>query len=289
MRAIVRYPDAGGPLPGIVLVDGPGDSAADGWGPQPATFGDCGAVVLTHDKPGCGGSPGDWREQTIADRASDSLAALAVLRRHPGVDQDRVGFLGISQGGWVAYLAASLAPQDVAHLVAISGPAVSAAEQERYRIGCAVDGDEEALAWVDQRTRRLLPGEDPAAIIASQLEFADRPWYALACGDYVAELLPFFVGLPSLSAWPGSTRPWSCLRCAARCALPSAVPTPWYQYAAASTSSTTCYPATPGTPLPFSPVCRPRPAAPEYDRTIPYREQLAPGFLAMLTGWLVIR
>jgi len=198
MRAIVRYPDAGGPLPGIVLVDGPGDSAADGWGPQPATFGDCGAVVLTHDKPGCGGSPGDWREQTIADRASDSLAALAVLRRHPGVDQDRVGFLGISQGGWVAYLAASLAPQDVAHLVAISGPAVSAAEQERYRIGCAVDGDEEALAWVDQRTRRLLPGEDPAAIIASQLEFADRPWYALACGDYVAELLPFFVGLAGL-------------------------------------------------------------------------------------------
>ena len=198
MRAIVRYPDAGGPLPGIVLVDGSGDSAADDWGSQPATFGDCGAVVLTHDKPGCGGSPGDWREQTIADRASDSLAALAVLRRHPGVDQDRVGFLGISQGGWVAYLAASLAPQDVAHLVAISGPAVSAAEQERYRIGCAVDGDAEALAWVDQRTRRLLPGEDPAAIIASQLEFADRPWYALACGDYVAELLPFFVGLAGL-------------------------------------------------------------------------------------------
>jgi pimeloyl-ACP methyl ester carboxylesterase len=140
LRAIVHYPDADGLRPGIVLVDGAGDSVADDWGDQPATFGGCGAVVLTHDKPGCGGSPGDWREQTLADRAGDSLAALEVLRGQPGVDPERVGFLGISQGGWVAYLAASQAPGAVRQVVTISGPGVSVAEQERYRIACAVDG-----------------------------------------------------------------------------------------------------------------------------------------------------
>ena len=113
MRAVVYYPDAEPPLPGIVLVDGSGDSVADDWGSQPATFGGCGAVILTHDKPGGGSSPGDWRDQTIADRAGDSLAALEVLRQQPGVDPGRVGFLGISQGGWVSLLAARLAPEAV--------------------------------------------------------------------------------------------------------------------------------------------------------------------------------
>src|ERR1019366_3442337 len=107
MRAVVYYPDSDTPLPG--------------------PCGGCGAVILTHDKPGCGGSPGDWRDQTLAGRASDSLAALEVLRHQPGVDPDRVGFLGISQGGWVSYLAASMAPRAVRHVVTISGAGVSPA------------------------------------------------------------------------------------------------------------------------------------------------------------------
>jgi hypothetical protein len=28
--------------------------------------------VLRHDKPGCGGSPGDWRDQALDDRAEKS-------------------------------------------------------------------------------------------------------------------------------------------------------------------------------------------------------------------------
>ncbi len=196
-------------------MDGSGDSVADDWGSQPATFGGCGAVILTHDKPSCGSSPGDWRDQTIADRASDSLAALEVLRQQPGVDPGRVGFLGISQGGWVSLLAARLAPEAVSHVVTISGPGVSVAEQERYRIGCAVDGDEEALAWADERTRRLLAGEDPASVYASQLGYSGRPWYELAVFPdvghgllaaiydreigYAAQLAPGF--LPMLTGW----------------------------------------------------------------------------------------
>ncbi len=121
----------------------------------------CGAAVLAHDKPGCAGSPGDWRKQTFDDRARESLAAVELLRVQPGVDPSRVGLLGISQGGWISYIAASLAPEKVSHLVSVSGPGVSVAEQERYRIGCAVGGNPEALAWVDQRSRRLLAGEDP--------------------------------------------------------------------------------------------------------------------------------
>jgi dienelactone hydrolase len=213
LRAIVHCPDVAGPLPGVVLVDGAGDSTAEGWAEQTATFADCGAVVLTHDKPGCGGSPGDWRDQRLADRARDSLAALEVLRRQPGVDAGRVGLLGISQGGWVSYLAASHAPQAVRQIVAISGPGVSVAEQERYRIACAVDGDGEALAWAGERSRRLLAGEDPASVSALQLRYSDRPWYDQACGHYGPQALAFFARIAgfdpatvrrAICSWPTS-------------------------------------------------------------------------------------
>lgn len=283
LRVIVHHPDADGPLPGLVLVDGAGDSVADGWGAQPATFGGCGAVVLTHDKPGCGGSPGDWRDQTLADRASDSLAALEVLRQQPGVDPGRVGLLGISQGGWVSYLAASRAPQAVRHVVTISGPGVSAVEQERYRISCAVAGNAEALAWVDERARRLLAGEDPASISARQRAYADRPWYGLACGHYVPEMLAFFArnaGFDPADVFPR-------VRCPVFAAFGGADTSVPVRRSVAVLNE-----RLPGDPrhavAVFPDVGHGLLPVPD-DKAIPYSERLAPGFLAMLTGWLASR
>src|SRR5215469_9487472 len=97
LRAIVRHPDLEGPLPGLVLVDGALAGTADGWGQLPATLVGFGVVVLSHDKPGCGGSPGDWREQTFDDRARESLAAIEVLREQHDIDPGRIGLLGVSQ------------------------------------------------------------------------------------------------------------------------------------------------------------------------------------------------
>jgi pimeloyl-ACP methyl ester carboxylesterase len=280
LRAIVHYPGAGRPLPGIVLVDGAGDSAADGWGEQPATFGGCGAVLLTHDKPGCGGSPGDWHEQTLADRARDSLAALEVLRSQPGVDPGRVGFLGISQGGWVSFLAASQAPQAVRQVVTISGPGVSVAEQERYRIACAVDGDEEALAWVDDRARQLLAGEDPASVAARQRAYADRPWYDLACGHYTPGMLAFFAriaGFDPAAVLPGVRCPVFAVFGGADTSVP-------VRRSVAVLSE--LLPSDPRHAIAVFPDAdhglMPIPS----DETTPYAARLPPGFLAMLTQWL---
>lgn len=176
--------DEHGPRPGVVLVDGSGDGACDDWGEWPQRFVDCGAVVLAHDKPGCGESPGDWTTQTFVDRAHESLSALEVLRRHPSVAGQPVGLLGFSQGGWVSLLAASLSPSVVDFVVALSGPGVGPAEQDRYRIerelrtrGASQEDVREALSWIDERARRLLAGEDIETVLADQQRFADRPWY----------------------------------------------------------------------------------------------------------------
>lgn len=202
LRALVHVPDLPLPLPGLVLVDGSGDGTCDGWLGWAERLAALGAVVLTHDKPGCGGSPGSWIEQSLDDRADESLAALAVLRRHPSVT-GRAGFLGVSQGGWVSLLAASRRTDPVDFVVSLAGPGVGPAAQDRYRIAVALAeagiDSAEALAWLDERNRRLATGEPVERVLADQELRRDRPWYAITTRwfdepsalAYVARLLPF--------------------------------------------------------------------------------------------------
>ena len=58
--------------------------------------------------------------------AADALACLRALRGHPTVDPSRVGFLGVSQAGWLIPVALSQASAgEVAFTVIRSGPATS--------------------------------------------------------------------------------------------------------------------------------------------------------------------
>lgn len=171
---------------GMVVVDGSGDGAFDDFGDWPARLSACGATVLVHDKPGCGGSPGHWTDQTLEDRAEETLAAVSVLRAHPTTAGRPVGLFGISQGGWVSFVAAARSPM-VDFVVTLSGPGVGPAAQERVRIQKQLQGDHvsaagvaEALAWVDERTERLIGGEPVEDVIAYQKRFADRPWFTTA-------------------------------------------------------------------------------------------------------------
>ena len=207
LRAWIQVPEhAAGPLPGVVLVDGSGEGAADDWGEWPGRFLSCGAVVLMHDKPGCGGSPGEWLTQTFLDRAHESLSALQVLRAHPAVAGQAVGLLGFSQGGWVSLLAASLDPTLVDFVISISGPGVGTAQQDRYRIerelrsrGIADEDVDEALAWIDERGERLTAGESAAAVLADQERHRERAWSAYA------KHLPPLPGDPhGIASFPGA-------------------------------------------------------------------------------------
>ncbi|GAA0222244.1 hypothetical protein GCM10010492_20510 [Saccharothrix mutabilis subsp. mutabilis] len=195
LRARVRT-DPDRLLPGLVFVDGSGNSAVEDMARWAEWIGGCGAAVLWHDKPGCGTSPGNWRDQSLTDRAAEALAAAEVLRGRPGVDPDRVGLIGWSQGGWVSLLAAATGPVD--HVVTVSGPGVSMAAQERWRIRRSVEDAglpvAEAMAWVDERTRRLRAGEPVEAVIRDQERLRDRPWYPQVSLVYdLPERVAFFV------------------------------------------------------------------------------------------------
>jgi pimeloyl-ACP methyl ester carboxylesterase len=290
LRAIIHVPDTPRPLPGLVLVDGSGDGACDGWGEWPARLTGCGAVVLTHDKPGCGGSPGHWTEQTFTDRARESLAALTVLRGHPAVRGRPVGLLGGSQGGWVALLAASLQEAPVDFVVSVSGPGVSPAVQERARIeaelraaGTSPEDLAEAMDWIDERTRRLAAGESVTEVLADQVRLADRGWHATGTQHYDdPAILSFIAGI--LDFDPIQVLPRvPCPVLALFGAADSVIPVP-----ASVAAFATHLPDLPGSPsgIAVFPEADHGLFTADPDPSVPRTEQLAAGFLPMVAGFL---
>ena len=135
LAGTITYP-LGPPLyPALVLVHGSGpqprDHAVLKWIAD--WFALQGVAVLAYDKRGVGESTGDWTEASLEDLAGDALAAVAYLQERPDIRSDAVGLWGISQGGWVAPLAAARS-HDVAFIILVSGPGVSVAQQDVDRV-----------------------------------------------------------------------------------------------------------------------------------------------------------
>jgi pimeloyl-ACP methyl ester carboxylesterase len=197
LAGTIRRPATGGPHPAVALVDGSGPADRGNWDDEAEALAGAGFASLAWDKPGVGASGGDWRDQSLQDRASEALAAVACLQGQPDVDPARVALLGASQGGWVGPLAASMSPA-VAAVISLSGPGVSPYEQEAYRVeallrdaGVAEDQVAEALAFFHRRAARFRRGDDLEAVLAEQLRHRDAPWYPVLGDDGVVPHLAF--------------------------------------------------------------------------------------------------
>jgi len=132
-------PPGEGPLPVVVFMAGSGDeSYMTGWEGERRSwfwpelqewFAGRGYAVYIFDKPGIGDSEGDWRKEDFGDRADNALGAVRMLAAHPKLDANRIGLLGHSQGGWIAVKAAAQAPEDVAWVISLAGPAIGVRQQ----------------------------------------------------------------------------------------------------------------------------------------------------------------
>lgn len=132
----LQLPAGDGPHPTVVLVHGSGRATranvqfiadlmtARGW------------AAASYDKRGVGASDGRFEEagpfnnrlHTLSD---DVLAIIELLRHHASVDKNRLGILGISQGGWINAIVGA-ASDDLAFMVSVVGPAVTIGEEIFY-------------------------------------------------------------------------------------------------------------------------------------------------------------
>jgi hypothetical protein len=125
---------ATGELPGLLLVHGSG--AGNSWRELKAeaeAFAKQGMVVLAPDKRAVGYSK---LHRDYSQLADDALAALAVLRKQPGVGP--TGLWGLSEGGWVAPIAATRS-KDLKFLVTVGGPGLAPLRTQSWNAANKLD------------------------------------------------------------------------------------------------------------------------------------------------------
>ena len=141
-----------------------------------------GIGVVTFDRRGEGHSTGDLSRGRFEIQAQDALAV------REAIDVPKVGLWGLSQGGWIAPLAATLSDR-VAFVVGLASTGVTPSEQmmyataqqlERAGYGNAVVSKALALrrAYEDHVHGRA-PGRE-AELAAALTAAMDEPWWLLA-------------------------------------------------------------------------------------------------------------
>jgi uncharacterized protein len=179
----------------VVLLQGSGPEVR--WGTNryiADQFARAGIAALIYDKRGSGASGGDWKTATYEDLARDALSAISLLRSRADIDPTRIGLHGHSQGGIVAAVAASLARDKVAFVVAEDTVAGPVWQQDLYRV-------RNALA------QQFKPAEVEAAmrLYAVFIEVARglRPYAELEAASAPVAKEPWFdwLGIPPRESW----------------------------------------------------------------------------------------
>jgi len=92
-----------------------------------------GIAVFVFDRRGSGKSGGKLESSDYTMLADDGISAQRMLAQDPRIDPRRIGFWGLSQGGWLALLAASRSPQ-AAFAISISAPMTTPDVQMNFAV-----------------------------------------------------------------------------------------------------------------------------------------------------------
>ena len=186
LAGTLLIPSSKGKHPALVFTHGGGAQLREVYWGLGYLYAARGFAVLSYDKRGVGKSTGNWGEASFEDLADDAVAAARFLQARKDVAANQIGFLGQSQGGWIAPLAASRLPE-AAFAIAISGGGLSPAvtelfdsEYELSKAGYSADEIKEALAF--QKLKNEVIASPPSD--AKWNEYAraraiakDKKWY----------------------------------------------------------------------------------------------------------------
>jgi dipeptidyl aminopeptidase/acylaminoacyl peptidase len=159
-----------------------------------------GIAVFVYDRRGSGKSSGDLKTSDYTLLADDAVAAARMLASDPRIDSKRVGIWGLSQGGWLALLAASRSRQ-VAFAVSSSAPIVTPDVQMIFlaqnilRVNGYSQGDIDQAVATRRAVDDYMRGKVDRATAQRMVDAAKvKPWFKLI---YMSET----VGDRSTSRW----------------------------------------------------------------------------------------
>ncbi|NUR93310.1 MAG: prolyl oligopeptidase family serine peptidase [Nonomuraea sp.] len=103
LEGTVRIPLTPGKHPAMVFISGSGNGSRTEFTPQAEYLARAGVVTLAFDKRSVGYN---FRDRDFGLLADDALKMVDYLRGRPEVDPGRTGVWAVSEGGWVAPIAA---------------------------------------------------------------------------------------------------------------------------------------------------------------------------------------
>jgi dipeptidyl aminopeptidase/acylaminoacyl peptidase len=130
LAGMLILPEGQGPFPTAIVIHGSGTSRRDNpWYLSIAKHLSAhGIAAVLPDKRGSEKSAGDWRGASFHDLAGDTLSAVEYVKAQQDFRHGKIGLIGMSQGGWIAPIAASMS-DDISFVVSMSGAGVTTDEQ----------------------------------------------------------------------------------------------------------------------------------------------------------------
>lgn len=131
LHGTVLVPERSGPGPAIVLVHGAGLGRREEYRAVGEAFAREGILAFIYDKRTEGYSAEAIGVRSYSLLAGDVVAAVEMLQQRDDVDPAQVGLWGLSEGGWVAPLAATRS-DEVAFVITVAGRGIGPAEQTAW-------------------------------------------------------------------------------------------------------------------------------------------------------------
>jgi pimeloyl-ACP methyl ester carboxylesterase len=187
LAGTVFVPNRPGRHPAVVFLHGSGPQTRESYLRFfAARFAEQGFATLVYDKRGSGASTGTPWYQTgdrFDDLTADALAGIKYLSERADIERTRIGVWGLSQGAWLAAMAATRS-SSVAFAMVLSGGGVTVAEQEYYDDEIKLKDLGFPAADVEQAVALLKLADDVIRGRASWDTFATaraeaekKPWY----------------------------------------------------------------------------------------------------------------
>lgn len=135
LAGTLRLPEGASKVPAVVVFHGASDPGRDSalYDHLKQMLPSLGIAVFTYDRRGTGESTGEARGNAYEVLADDGIAAAQMLARDPRIDSKRIGFWGLSQGGWLSLLAASRY-KSTAFAISVSAPMVTPDVQMNFAV-----------------------------------------------------------------------------------------------------------------------------------------------------------
>ena len=130
LSGTLTYPSNEGQFPAVIIISGTGKQDRDGTFANHHPFFEIadyltkrGFAVLRMDDRGVGKSAGIYEEATTTDFANDICSEIEFLKTKEMIDTSRIGLIGHSEGGAVAFMVAANSP-DISFIVSLAGLAI---------------------------------------------------------------------------------------------------------------------------------------------------------------------